>query len=249
MFPSHDPIDTDTDWSKVSGVAISGGKANFTNVASNSNGIYQSSVLQANKNYKVEFTISNYSSGNITAWSGGSQFVSDNDTFNSNGTKVIEFNSGFTNGYLLISTYNEIGNFSIDNVSVKEQIDADFDFTRGSSATRVNEQGLVEDVQILSGELVQNGNFEQIGSELVTNGGFDTDSDWGGVGSNGFSISGGKLNLSDIAYAKNVTQGNVTTVGKIYKVTFEISNYVKGNVRVFLGGNVTTTRIVTGKHF
>ena len=40
-----------------------------------------------------------------------------------------------------------------------------FDFTRGTTATRVNEQGLIEDVQILSGE-------------LVTNGDFATDSDW-----------------------------------------------------------------------
>ena len=41
----------------------------------------------------------------------------------------------------------------------------DFDFSRGSSATRVNEQGLIEDVT-------------KLGSELVTNGNFDTDSDW-----------------------------------------------------------------------
>ena len=63
--------------------------------------------------------------------------------------------------------------FAVDNVSIKEIQEADFDFSRGSSATRVNEQGLVEDVQILSGELVQNGNFEQIGAEEVTNGNFD----------------------------------------------------------------------------
>ena len=48
----------------------------------------------------------------------------------------------------------------------------DFDFTRNSSATRVNSQGLVEDVQILSSNLVQNGDFSQIGSEEVTNGNF-----------------------------------------------------------------------------
>lgn len=81
---------------------------------------------------------------------------------------------------------------------------------------------------------------------LITNGTFDTDSGWGGVGSNGFSISGGKLNLLDVAYVQNVTQGNVTTVGKIYKVTFEISNYVKGKVRIFLGGSVTPTQTSNG---
>ena len=40
------------------------------------------------------------------------------------------------------------GNFigSIDNVSVKEVQEADFDFTRASVATRVNEKGLIEEV-------------------------------------------------------------------------------------------------------
>lgn len=37
----------------------------------------------------------------------------------------------------------------------------DFDFSRNSAATRVNAQGLVEDVQILSSNLVQNGDFSQ----------------------------------------------------------------------------------------
>ena len=35
-----------------------------------------------------------------------------------------------------------------DNISVKEVTDADFTFTRGSSATRVNEQGLIESVGV-----------------------------------------------------------------------------------------------------
>jgi hypothetical protein len=35
----------------------------------------------------------------------------------------------------------------------------DFDFSRNSAATRVNAQGLVENVQILSSNLVQNGRF------------------------------------------------------------------------------------------
>ena len=80
---------------------------------------------------------------------------------------------------------------SIDNVSVVEDLSGDFTFSRNSAATRVNAQGLVENVQIISSELVSNGNFSQIGteevsngnfsqesSELITNGDFDTDSDW-----------------------------------------------------------------------
>ena len=67
----------------------------------------------------------------------------------------------------------------------------DFDFSRNSAATRVNAQGLVENVQIQSGNLVQNpsfseegvqevsnGSFSQEGVQLVTNGSFDTDTNW-----------------------------------------------------------------------
>ena len=67
----------------------------------------------------------------------------------------------------------------------------DFDFSRNSAATRVNAQGLVENVQILSSNLVQNGDFSEEGVEEVSNGSFsqegaetcyngdfDTDSNW-----------------------------------------------------------------------
>ena len=37
----------------------------------------------------------------------------------------------------------------VSNISVKEAIDGDFDFTRNSSATRVNSEGLIEDVTLV----------------------------------------------------------------------------------------------------
>ena len=124
--------------------------------------------------------------------------------------------------------------------------DGDFDFTRNSAATRVNSQGLVENVQILSSDLVSNGNFSQEGSEevlngsfsqegadLVTNGGFATDSDWV---LNDWNISGGLLNAS--ASTGIVFQSNLgLTVGKTYKATLEVSNYVSGAIRFKLGGS------------
>ena len=48
----------------------------------------------------------------------------------------------------------------------------DFDFSRNSAATRVNAQGLVENVQILSSNLVQNGDFSEEGVQEVSNGSF-----------------------------------------------------------------------------
>jgi hypothetical protein len=107
-------------------------------------------------------------------------------------------------------------------------INGDFSFTRGTAATRVNSQGLVENVQMLSRELVQNGDFEQIGSELVTNGDFATDSNWNLTGA---TISGGKVNVNS-SNPIFIIQNNVATVGKQYKVELTVSDYVEGDLRL-----------------
>jgi hypothetical protein len=124
----------------------------------------------------------------------------------------------------------------------------DFQFSRGSDATRINSEGLVESVQVLSDELVQNGDFEEIGSELVTNGGFDTDSDWSNTSGGEYNISNGKLNLTNASYGTNSGQTNVTAIGKIYRVSYEVSNYEKGGVRFFAGGGVGSIQTSDGTY-
>ena len=122
----------------------------------------------------------------------------------------------------------------------------DFDFSRNSAATRVNAQGLVENVQILSSNLVQNGDFSeegaeevsngyfsQEGAEQVTNGDFATDSDWN-LGS-GINISGGSVNFTGVPNA-NINQNAGLSTGKTYKIVFTISNYVSGDIDYNVGG-------------
>jgi len=122
-------------------------------------------------------------------------------------------------------------NMTIDNVSVKEIIGADFTFTRNSPATRVNSQGLVESVQILGSNVVTNGDFSQIGSELITNGDFATNTDWTLVGS--ATISNGRGNF--VSVSDKIYQEPTLSQEKIYKITFDVVNYTTGNLRVFLG--------------
>ena len=106
-------------------------------------------------------------------------------------------------------------------LSVKGGTVADFDFSRGSSATRVNSQGLIEDVQIIGGELVQNGDFSQEGAELVTNGGFDTDSNWT-KGSN-TTIANGKATTTGTGAFGSVIYQSISLVsGKFYKISIDI---------------------------
>jgi len=127
------------------------------------------------------------------------------------------------------------------------KIDTDFQFSRASAATRVNHQGLIENVGYFSDELVQNGNFSELGSELVTNGDFATDSDW--VIPAGWSINNGKAiaNFSGGATGR-LTQNISFVQNKTYKVVFTISDYEQGNIRIEFrqGGGNTISGDYTG---
>ena len=67
-----------------------------------------------------------------------------------------------------------------------------------------------------------------ISGELITNGTFDTDSDWNLTGA---TISGGKVNVNSSSPVY-IIQNNVATVGKLYKVELTVSNYVQGDLRL-----------------
>ena len=136
----------------------------------------------------------------------------------------------------------------------------DFDFSRNSAATRVNAQGLVENVQILSSNLVQNGSFSeegvqeisngsfsQEGVELVTNGDFATDSDW--FKGTGWTISGGTANAA-IPVASGLTAiVGALTIGTTYKLTYTISNYSEGNIVIQAGWQASgTSRSANGTY-
>jgi len=141
----------------------------------------------------------------------------------------------FTDNGNVFGAFDGTQTYSVSNftISIKEIQEADFDFSRGSSATRVNEKGLIEDVQILSGELVQNGDFEQIGSELVTNGSFDTDSNWTkGAGTTISNSNANFVNATDVSLYQNIG-----TQSGFVKVTFSVTNYSNGTLNVYSGGN------------
>lgn len=103
-------------------------------------------------------------------------------------------------------------------------ISDDFTFTRNSFATRVNEFGLIETVT-------------DLGSELVTNGSFDTDSDWSLT--NGATISNGQLNIDYNLGNGSTTQTNVFTIGKTYKIEINVDNSSVGVVRINNGVSPT----------
>ena len=140
--------------------------------------------------------------------------------------------------------------------------DGDFDFSRGSAATRVNAQGLVENVQIISSELVSNGNFSQIGTEEVLNGNFSQEgselvtnwdfANWTNDNPDNYLVlnqnannyvteSNGQLRMvsdNSATIAIRPEPLNMLTAGKIYKVSVDLT-FTTGTIDI--SGNLFNT--------
>ena len=129
-----------SDWTfSGGGVAISGGKLNFTATTREAT---QSISVVNTKTYRVSYEVSNFSAGSVRAEIGSSVGVS--RTANGIYSEYIVASGANTIQIDAVSVFTG----SIDNVSVKEVITAngDFTFSRGSNlaATRVDVNGLIE---------------------------------------------------------------------------------------------------------
>ena len=105
----------------------------------------------------------------------------------------------------------------------------DFTFDRSTGATRINKDGLIEEVGYFSSELVQNGDFSELGSELVTNGNFDN---WTNNNPDGWTVVNEDANnfvSQQGTYARIVSNDTASiqirqtifTIGKTYKVELD----------------------------
>lgn len=82
-------------------------------------------------------------------------------------------------------------------------------------------------------------------SELVTNGGFDTDSNWG-KGTNGWIIESSKASWSSARSVANLTQTLNIKSGRTYNVSFTILEWDNVNITVYLGGTAGTKHYANG---
>jgi hypothetical protein len=109
----------------------------------------------------------------------------------------------------------------------------DFTFSRPSGATRVNSQGLIEEVSLL-------------GAEQITNGDFTTDTVWSKGA--GWTISDGTANVNTTG-TFSIAQPAGIVLDKTYRVTYTIKNYVSGQIRTVVGGyNVGATNTANGTY-
>ena len=136
-------FDTDSDWNKqTSNWTIVNGYAVCDGLQTSNSSLFQDLAVVNGSRYRIDFTITNSLNnlnlilGATTIGQYGSGTHSVYVTKDSNASARIFFQATASNNF----------SGSLDNVSVKEVIDGDFDFTRNSSATRVASNGLIEDV-------------------------------------------------------------------------------------------------------
>ena len=124
--------------------------------------------------------------------------------------------------------------------SIKGGSVADFDVVRGSAATRVNAEGLIEDIRVIGDEEITNGDF----SSGSTNWALDGEVTIGG------NLAHFESNTNTYSY---IRQDISSLTSKTYKIQLEVKNYVSGAVQVAFSGaspitqnlNVSTDGVYT----
>ena len=109
----------------------------------------------------------------------------------------------------------------------------DFQFERSTGATRINRDGLIEEVGYFSSELVQNGNFSELGAEQIINGGFEGNANnW--TLEAGITYGNNNIVFNSVSNQKAI-QTQSFVVGKTYKVSIELQEYTSGTITVRMG--------------
>ena len=246
-------------WDFTSGWNTFGGGTSVTNsttfISESGQGIYTGLGLVAGKKYKILISGTQPSGGYLSIKAGTTGTSFGNITEQSF-DKIIYVTPSTVTGvgnsfYIRLASHAVNTSINITKLQIQEDLSGDFTFSRNSAATRVNAQGLVENVQILSSNLVSNGDFSQEGVQEVSNGSFTNGTtDWSltssGDSSSNVIITNGSCQIISDGTLTGLTQTLVTTIGKTYKCTINISsvNNIGGGIAIS-NGNVFASSIAT----
>jgi hypothetical protein len=114
----------------------------------------------------------------------------------------------------------------------------DFTFARNSGGTRVNKQGLIEQMQTYGSQLLNNSDFTSTSDWTVTN-----------TGSAASVIENGYLHINTSSDYTEATQSIGLTAGDTYRVDYEILESTAGTISIIGNGGASTIIPSTvGKH-
>ena len=131
------------------------------------NGVDSLNFLTSGKKYRLVYNVISNNGASAFYYYNGSTGVAAPSTV---GQHTIDYTSVGTQFYL--ETQNNGSNITLDGISIKEITDADFDFDRNSTGTRVNEDYLIEDVPynfVTNSEEFNSSNYTKSGVSVVSN--------------------------------------------------------------------------------
>ena len=96
----------------------------------------------------------------------------------------------------------------------------------------------------IGNDILENPEFNMLGPDIITNGNFETDSNW--IAGGGWQIYGGKAVCDGTS--GNLRQSSIITIGKIYTVTITVSDYVSGAVQVAVGAGPRNSFTANGTY-
>jgi len=197
-------------------------------------------VAVIGRSYQLEIKPYNQSGSiNFKFYDGASYLITSNDLSENISLDFV------AQGTIPFIAFDGTQAFDVDfTISLKEKLDADFTFTRNSSATRVGEDGYIQDVQIIGGELVQNGDFEEIGSNVIVQG------DWINIDSAAeFYDNKIKINAGVNGGTNRIRQIGVIDSGKTYQYTYEVlENNGVTNLKYYNGSTYAAAPNTVGVH-
>jgi hypothetical protein len=185
--------------------------------------------LTQNKKYRLTFDVVNATGGLVSGTI--KEYSSSNiaGSWNGVGSYSIDFTYLSSSSQLRWLSTSSIGDIlEIDNVTISE-------VNTGLQGYWKMGDGTNDEYPVIYDQTNPTNS-----AELVTNGDFNTTSDWSeNGGANAWSISGGKANCVAYALLRYFEQTNAletSGAGKTYKVVFTVSNYSQGLMRINVGG-------------
>ena len=199
---SNGDFATDSDWTKGTGITISGGSANFTGIG----GQYlNQNMLTSGKIYYLSFDVKVFTSGALTIFGGAANNISSLFLVNSTGTYTGYFTAGGLDNRIFFGSAF-IG--SIDNVSIKE-VGQDWTFSGWNMGD--NNQAVLTGTgqgnNLFQQALTQNDSYEAIIDVVVTQGSVRV---MLGGGTGGYNVIGEATSTGTFTYyGKSSGSGNI----------------------------------------
>ena len=206
---------TDSNWLEGAGWSIDtvAGTAS-TDGTGNNNSISQPNVPLIAGSYELTYTILSISSGQIRPqFAGGGQAIGLARGAAGTYTEVITTPINLT-AFNMLSAGGSGAVATIDNISIKK-------ITNAVEYQNIAQASYVRDTYTLI-------EGDWVGSELVTNGNFATDSDWDAVINATVTATNNTLEVTTTSQASGAYQNISTNAGAVYTFTATASSFVSG---------------------